>query len=699
LRILSDIPFPLAPVPGRIGFPGYSLSLLVKGTFDLHPGAPATPSEVQLWPSGDLCLPGDEDRDGPLYYPSDFVPLKPAADLLLVGTCWAPGGAPVERCRVAFEVGPRRRTLLVSGDRHWVQGGGRAVPSRPQPFASLPIDYRRSLGGPGSAANPLGLGLADVSDGRGGRYRPVPNLEEAQSAEAADHGPVPAGLGPISPLWAPRLAKLGTFDADYARVRWPWLPEDMDWGTFNAAPAAQQVPDFLKGDEPLVLENLHASHPRYEGRLPGLRPRVFFVRSVPGAEGRFEELPLRLDTLWIDADLGRLVLVWRGWTPVADPDWEEIAEVYAVAEPLSEGPLVPEHYRDCLARRLAGLAAQQRPIPAPAPLPEGRPAPADSSGPGATPHQPGSAPLDRASLLERAGGPGGLAGADLSGLDLSGIDLSGVSLAGARLCGANLTGATLVGADLSGATLAGADLSGAQLAGARLLECDLSGASLSGADASGADLSGALAEGCSMRQARLYRAKATGAYLVRADLGECRARGIALDGAHLGSACLDGADLRRGSLRGARLYGASAQGVLLDLADLAGARFSEGARFADASLWGASGPESIWSDCDLSGADLSYASLPESDLSGARLVGAELKGADLAGARLRKASLTGAHLVEANLFQACLERADLRGADLSGANLYGAELLGARLDDLRTEGANLRRTSLEGRVG
>jgi len=879
LRVLNDTPFPLAPIPGRIEFPQLSLTLVVKGTFDLHPGGPATIAEEPLYPIGDEHLPEDEERAGPIRYASDFASLKPAADLLLVGTCHAPGGKPAGACEVAFQVGERRRVLRVSGDRYWEARGGRWVPSEPEPFTAMPLGYERAFGGQGYGPNPVGRGLAEVVGADGVGRRPLPNVEDPESpVTSPDDRPEPAGFGPLSPLWALRQSKLGTYGEDYVDRRWPWFPEDFDWGHFNAAPPALQKDGYLRGDEPLLLENLHAQHPRYASSLPGLRVRCFVTRPGEGGAERFDEVEMRLDTLWVDADAERLVLLWRGWTAVADEDFEEVRHLFLVAEPTAEEPRALEHYRARLAERLAEDAARRgataagataRPEAPPpgeraadAPPPEreervtgrsarGDQAPGpdardteldqlfervmtraqaatgldlstlDPSDPGAltaklgaylrtkgidpdrppelTPEQrqaqaeffeglgipwdplagepdlarlealdveatlrrtlerldadlearglparepspaptptpeeadrlralgvdpealrayleslvpppegkPGEKPLDRDTVQARAESGQSLAGADLSGLDLSGVDLAGADVAGADLSGANLTGAKLAravlsGADLTRAKLVGAELAGAQLAGVRLVEADLTGADLTGADATGADLTGAVGEGCVLREALLHRATATGAYLARADLGEAHARGVTLDGANLQRACLDGADLRRASLREARLQGASAVGVRLDYADLTGVRASEGTRLADASLREASGPDSLWMDSDLTGADLSYARLPGADFTRAVLEGAELYASDLRQARLRKARLQDAGMSEMNLFQANLERADLSGADLSGANLYGAELLNARLEDTETEGANLRRTKLEGRGG
>src|SRR5262249_26782145 len=150
---------------------------------------------------------------------------------------------------------------------------------------------------------------------------PLPNVEHIeQLLRSTRERPPPAGFGPLDRRWAERVSKVGTYDAAWRAERWPWFPEDFDWGYFNAAPADQQIAGYLRGDEALVLEGMHADVVRYESRLPGLRPRCFIAKGAHS----FEELALSLDTLWIDVDAGELVLVWRGVAPVASKGFEEV---------------------------------------------------------------------------------------------------------------------------------------------------------------------------------------------------------------------------------------------------------------------------------------------------------------------------------------------------------------------------------------
>ena len=58
MEIINETDFSAAYIAGRLPFPGHSLTIIVKGTFDLQPDQKATLSEEQLYPTGDEFYPG-----------------------------------------------------------------------------------------------------------------------------------------------------------------------------------------------------------------------------------------------------------------------------------------------------------------------------------------------------------------------------------------------------------------------------------------------------------------------------------------------------------------------------------------------------------------------------------------------------------------------------------------------------------------
>ena len=76
---------------------------------------------------------------GECLYASDFADFKLHAEVLLAGTCHAPGGRPVAECPVRFSVGAWSKTLLVVGRRVWTEKVLGPAISDPQPFTTMPL--------------------------------------------------------------------------------------------------------------------------------------------------------------------------------------------------------------------------------------------------------------------------------------------------------------------------------------------------------------------------------------------------------------------------------------------------------------------------------------------------------------------------------------------------------------------------------
>ena len=162
----------------------------------------------------------------------------------------------------------------------------------------------------------------------------LPNLEDPKRPVSSPGMQTePAGFGPIPRTWEQRTSRSGSYDAAWLKQRWPWFPNDFDWAHFNAAPRDQQLDGYLDGDEPLELENLHPDYSRYETRLPGIRPQLFVVDGYGTREAA-----LKLDTLWVDADAEKLVLLWRGSLPIQSIRMADLREVHVVQTPLEKRP-------------------------------------------------------------------------------------------------------------------------------------------------------------------------------------------------------------------------------------------------------------------------------------------------------------------------------------------------------------------------
>lgn len=302
----------------------WAQSIICKATFLLAPGTSHL-ADVQEEPFVDDGF-WDDDPQRSLYAPSDLVPVKPRADVLLVGHAFAPGGRPVRSLVARFVVGDVDKRIEVWCDRvFWNQGQVLEA----QPFAKMPLRYERAAGGPGTW-NPVGM-RHDAPPDAHGAVR-IPNLQAVGAIVNPGQPMAPVGFGPIAPMWLGRYEK----SAGLAGERWHErvLPQGMDHGYFNAAPWDQQVAG-IRPDERIVLENLHPVYETLETRLPGIVPRAL-VRGPTREQP--EEVPLVADTLWIDTDRGIVTVVWRGRIGLTDPG--EVGEVVVGAE--GAGYLAPQ---------------------------------------------------------------------------------------------------------------------------------------------------------------------------------------------------------------------------------------------------------------------------------------------------------------------------------------------------------------------
>jgi uncharacterized protein YjbI with pentapeptide repeats len=699
VELLNQTPFPLAPLPGRVHFPKHSLTLIVKGAFALTQGAKVSPLEKQLFPTGDEFYPGDDERAGSCRYESDFAHFKPRADLLLAGACHSPGGRPVDACRVTFRVGPKQKTLMVFGDRTW-EGSflGRKL-NPPAPFTSMPLCYERSFGGPGYKKNPVGRGYRKEEGDDGQSVHPLPNVEDAAALiQAPGDRPEPAGFGPLGKQWEQRRSKLGTFKGAWLKQRWPWFPEDFDPAYFNAAPADMQLEGYLRGDEALCFENLHPGHPRYEAQLPGLRVRCFLNR-LTGSQAEhfhFEEVRLHLDTLWVDMDAEKLVLVWRGVADVRSEEFEEVKHAFLISEPMTQPPKL---LGECQTLFQKALAEKQTPFvpekpqeaePAEEPPPPSAPAlPADDAAAQAhidatlgahnveASYMPFLTPEAKAQQarilkeLETSGESGLEATLDKAKTDMakavaqSGIDLNNPPPLTAEAKAQMSRMLKDLGIEGEG------DAEAAYLQGMALIRetCIQMGllppeppqersAGVSPASSSGVPPLGTAQQ--PLQPPPVDEAQP------EPEPGPLSAQAV--------RERID----RKESLAGEDLSGL----------DLSGLEMS-GMDFSDAILAG-----TLFRNATLSKANLAGVSAPKADFSGARLKQAIFAAADLTGASLNGADLTGAQMPEAILEGAALEKALLNEVDATGAVFAEAQLTGASLQKAKLDRANFTRASL-----
>jgi hypothetical protein len=250
-----------------------------------------------------------------LKYASEVHLLKSASDIALVGSAYAPGGRPVACFDARLKVGHLEKMTRVHGDRVWEKGVFGPSPSKPIPLKQVPVVWERAYGGryevPGEDVkleprNPVGRGFRGGRSAKETEGLPLPNLELPGSPlKSWKDRPVPAGFGFIAGNWEPRIRFAGTYDSVWQESRAPFLPEDFDARFLNAVPEDQVYPGFLKGGEPVELENLSP-----DGGLRFALPHVELGGRARIA-GTAHGLEFALETLLIEPDERRFCLTWR----------------------------------------------------------------------------------------------------------------------------------------------------------------------------------------------------------------------------------------------------------------------------------------------------------------------------------------------------------------------------------------------------
>jgi uncharacterized protein YjbI with pentapeptide repeats len=743
--ILNETAFEVAVVPAP-NPQGGGVMMIVKGIFDVAPNALIGPLAYRAGPTSEASsLPGllsaeiaaQSTIPGTCDYPSDFVPFKPFADVVVKAS--VEGGAPTRRVTLrvgalvkllehrggtpflvsfAPRSGPTAEHLAASGtyDAAW---RARRWPWFPEDFdwttfQSAPEDQR-------VRGYLRGDELVQLDGHSGAPLRTnLPRLRPRGFLRRHGLPTSPAVRASVEEI--PLVLDTLVLDADHHRLALVWR------GHLVGAKADERAA-YLLASESLDSE---------------AAPLATFA-----AADRWNPLPSetpRLEDEGIDSDDDIETLAEEPVVPGAQADapgeQAEVADALRLLREarVSEEILAKAEHATTLASLAALLEAALPKLETasldeaahlarareflcahgadPALLERDAPPPSEPS----SPHER----LTREDVLARVCAGDSLAGADLRKLDLSGATLPFALLDGAKLDGADLSGADLTGADLSGASLRdaravrtcfdgvlalGADFTGivaeratfvgaslthirlphANLTGARFDDADLGKALLTGAVLEGASLVRSDCDGAELQLAQLAGADATGASFRKADLTGAQAKGARLVGTNLTGSVLDRANFEAVDAADSRLEDARGVGVCFSGAKLARARAGHGAAFPSADFSGAHADDSNWSDAALERANFEDASLARALFRGAQLEGANLHRSKLMQADFSRAQLAHSMLTKVNAYQGRFPDADLRNADCRASNFYESEFWQAE-----TEGARFDRSLLAG---
>lgn len=256
--------------------------VVVKGAFSLRDGQRLSEHppivEADVW--------AGEPGASPLREASDIALEKPATDVVLCGSAYAPGGEAQDTVEVSFSVGSMRKSLTVFGTRRWKKTWFGERPSAPVAFTVQPLEW--------AADDRLPPVIEDPQ-------RPTGRRSSKRE---------PWGCGSVPATWESRRVHAGTYDGAWRRDRAPFLPADFDPRFFQIAPTDQQVPGYLRGGEAIELVNCTSDGLR-RAVVPTAAVRCqAFIGATP------QDLPLRLDTLVLRPDREQIDLTWRGLLPL-----------------------------------------------------------------------------------------------------------------------------------------------------------------------------------------------------------------------------------------------------------------------------------------------------------------------------------------------------------------------------------------------
>jgi len=276
---------------------------------------------------------------------SELAPMKASTDVVVIGKAYAPRGAPTERLTVGVQVGDRKKTLVVTGNRRCsYREGTEPLFTDPVPFTEMEIRYDRAYGGRDEKSLPdvpflyprnfmgAGVVLRNVEEAVEGL--PLPNIEDPQDLMTPERlfieepdrwhlQPLPQGFGWRQRTWYPRAALLGSYPPFLdpgtvtAEERMGLLPKDHvalakqsrlrpKESQFANGASFGMIFASLKGDEPVALGRL-TPEGILKFTLPGDTPAIGLDlgQGMKPLEPHLHTVSIRPDDLEVD-------LVWRG---------------------------------------------------------------------------------------------------------------------------------------------------------------------------------------------------------------------------------------------------------------------------------------------------------------------------------------------------------------------------------------------------
>src|SRR5690349_10329161 len=115
MDVVSSSPLPVASVVWQPKAGTWAITAVCRATFLLRPGSMPLAPDQEPPNLGDVHW--DDDPARSVWAPSDRAPVKPRADVIVVGSAFAPGKAPAQRVIARIAIGEIDKAIEVSCDR------------------------------------------------------------------------------------------------------------------------------------------------------------------------------------------------------------------------------------------------------------------------------------------------------------------------------------------------------------------------------------------------------------------------------------------------------------------------------------------------------------------------------------------------------------------------------------------------------
>ncbi|CDG17600.1 DUF2169 family type VI secretion system accessory protein [Xenorhabdus doucetiae] len=279
----------------------------------------------------------------------DLAMPKSSAEFLATGYAYTHHQTDKTACCARIQVEQLDKTLMVSGDRHWVGD----KPSEPQKFGQMRLDWSRAFGGKNYEENPHGIGFAPETEENGGEIHRLPNIE-AQNRQLLSprDTPNPASFCPLGLMWPRRFTRIGKkYDEQWLENEFPGFSRDIDWRLFNSAPRDQWWEQYqaLPENAAWRIWNMHPEKPLQAGKLPPWQARCF-IKRLRADEEVFEEIIMRNTTVWFFPHLEQMLLIWHGSARINEDDATDVVQMLSAME-LSHEACSENYYLQILNQR------------------------------------------------------------------------------------------------------------------------------------------------------------------------------------------------------------------------------------------------------------------------------------------------------------------------------------------------------------